>query len=123
ALRAREGDARRRVSQALRRRATASFTRSSSAVQGDPFEALSAESRKLGQLEKALLALAPGFETEGLREQLLEPLGAAHARRVLGAVQFGRVEQLARSIGAVVESLRREGISAHRVLSESRELI
>ncbi|XXF75287.1 AAA family ATPase [Myxococcaceae bacterium GXIMD 01537] len=112
--------ARRQVAAALRRRATSAFHAGLRARQ-DPMEALSSDSRRLAQMEKALIALAP--QHAGLKQELLQPLGLSYAQDVLGNTPFERIEQYARAVQAVAENLRREGVSAELILGACREII
>jgi MoxR-like ATPase len=91
AVRAELGPVRTRVAVALRRRATRTFeTVSASRRAVDPLQQLGADSRRLGQLEQALAELSPRHQ--GLREQLLTPLGEVYAANALTGVALGRLE-------------------------------
>ncbi|MFZ5469221.1 MAG: AAA family ATPase [Myxococcota bacterium] len=119
-LREKQQQVRRRVAASLRRRALSAF-QSSAGKGGDPFESLSAQSRRLGELESALVALSA--DQAGLRQELLAPLGHAHALEVLGAASFTRVEQYTRLVQSLAESLRREGVAPEPILDECKEVI
>lgn len=118
-LREREAQARRRVASSVRRRAVAVFR--GSKTRRTDFDALSADSRRLGQLEARLQQLVP--EQEGLREELLAPLGGAYAREVLSTTPFARIEQLGQALQTMAENLRREGIDPVKIVAEQRELL
>ncbi len=118
-LRAAEAEARRRVVTALRQRATRIFPGVKS--RREPLEALAADSRRLAQLEQALVALDP--LQRGLRQDMLLPLGLAYARDVLSTAPFERIEQLARMVQTVAENLRREGLEPEPVFVECREVL
>jgi len=111
--------ARERVAQTLRRRATATFHRA--LRQGDTFDALAAESRKLSQFEQVLTALSPGHA--GLRQELLAPLGKSYLRQQLATAPFTRIDQFARAVTQGVEALRREGVDPVPALAEGREVL
>ncbi len=118
-LRAARAEALRRMVVALRQRTTQSF--SGARGRREPLDALAADSRRLGQLEEVLCRLEP--DQRGLKQALLEPLGLTYARGVLSSAPFERIEQFARTVQAVVESLQREGLAAEPVLVDCRELI
>ncbi|WP_240360708.1 AAA family ATPase [Pyxidicoccus caerfyrddinensis] len=120
-LRVAEVAVRRRVVSALRRRAALAFQGSTGRSRKEPLEALSADSRRLTQLEHSLAALDPS--QAGLKQELLLPLGLAYARDVLGTTPFERIEQYGRAVQSVAENLRREGLSAELVMAECRDLI
>jgi len=120
-LRVVEVEVRRRVVLALRRRAALAFQGSVSRTRKDPLEALAADSRRLTQLEQSLAALDPA--QQGLKQELLLPLGMAYAREVLSSTPFERIEQYARALQSVMENLRREGVPAEMVFAECREII
>ncbi|MCY1032632.1 AAA family ATPase [Corallococcus sp. BB11-1] len=120
-LREADRNTRLRVVTALRRRVSAAFPAGASRGRKDPLDALSADSRRLTQLEKALTALDPS--QAGLKQELLKPLSVAYAREVLGATPFERIEQYGRAVQAVAENLRREGVTAEPVLVECRDLM
>lgn len=109
-----------RVAVALRNRARRAFA-TPVARKGDPFEHLSTDSRRLKELETALVELSP--DMAGLREAMLAPLAQAYAADVLGEGAFIRVEQLARAARAVAEQVDREGGSGARALQAVRPLI
>jgi MoxR-like ATPase len=120
-LRVAEVEVRRRVVSALRRRAAVAFQGSVSRARKDPLEALAADSRRLTQLEQSLSALDPA--QQGLKQELLLPLGLAYAREVLSSTPFERIEQYARALQSVMENLRREGVPAEAVFAECREIL
>ncbi|MDQ3266361.1 MAG: AAA family ATPase [Myxococcota bacterium] len=117
-LRQREVQARGRVANALRRRASALF-RSPSAPKPD-FATLAADSR-LGRLEERLRSLVP--ELPGLREELLGPLGADYVREVLQTAAFSRISQYTQAIGVMVETLQRQGLDPLPVLEQHRVVL
>ena len=118
-LRAGEAEARRRAVAALRQRSTTAFP--GTRGRRDPLDALAADSRRLGQLEQALCKLDPA--QRGLKQELLQPLGFAYARDVLSTTPFERIDQLARTVQAVAENLRREGLAPEPVFVECREML
>ncbi|NVJ02917.1 AAA family ATPase, partial [Myxococcus sp. AM009] len=120
-LRAAEAEVRRRVVSALRRRAVFSFQGNLARGRREPLEALAGDSRRLTQLENALAVLDP--TQQGLKQELLLPLGIAYAREVLSSTPFERIEQYGRAVQSVAENLRREGVSLDAVFSECREVI
>ncbi len=117
-LRQRELQARGRVGNALRRRASALF--SSPTARKPDFATLAADSR-LAQLEERLRSLVP--ELPGLREELLEPLGADYAREVLQTTAFSRIAQYTQAIGGMVETLQRQGLDPLPVLEQHRVVL
>ncbi len=112
--------ARDRVAVALRRRAARTFA-ASRTRKGDPLDSLAIDSRRLRELEMALVELSPA--QKGLRQELLSPLGEGYARDVIATAPFTRLEQLSRSIAAVVENLRREGCTVEATLLSSRKTL
>jgi hypothetical protein len=120
-LRVAELAVRRRVVSALRRRAALAFQGSAGRGRREPLDALSADSRRLTQLEHSLAVLDPS--QEGLKQQLLLPLGVAYARDVLGTTPFERIEQYGRAVQSVAENLRREGLSVEAVMGECRDIL
>ncbi|HZI06191.1 MAG TPA: AAA family ATPase, partial [Archangium sp.] len=118
-LRTAEAEARRRSVAALRQRATSAFP----ATRGrrDPLDALSADSRRLSQLEQSLSRLDPG--QRGLKQELLQPLGSAYARDVLSTAPFERIDQFSRTVQTVAENLRREGLAPEPVFTECKDII
>jgi len=112
--------ARERVAVALRRRASRTFA-ASRTRKGDPLDSLAIDSRRLRELEMALVELSPA--QKGLRQELLAPLGEGYARDVIATASFTRLEQLSRAIGAVVENLRREGCTVESTLLSSRKTL
>lgn len=112
---------RERVAVALRRRATRAFTAPAQGRKVDPLEQLTQDSRRLRDLEVSLVELSAA--QQGLRLELLTPLGEAYAREALTTQSFTRLEQLVRTVEAVVENLGREGASAEVCIRGVRELI
>ncbi|MBL8919203.1 MAG: AAA family ATPase [Myxococcaceae bacterium] len=112
---------RERVAVALRRRATRAFVSPAAGRKIEPLEQLTQDSRRLRDLETSLVELSAA--QKGLREELLTPLGEAYAREALTTQSFNRLEQLVRTVEAVVENLRREGASAEVCVRGVRELI
>ncbi|GHG91239.1 AAA family ATPase [Comamonas sp. JC664] len=120
-LRASEVRVRGRVVTALRRRAMVAFQGNVARGRKDPLEALSVDSRRLSQLESSLAAL--DSSQQGLKQELLLPLGIAYARDVLTSTPFERIEQYGRAVQSVAENLRREGVSVETVFTECRDVI
>ncbi|WP_426751592.1 AAA family ATPase [Myxococcus sp. Y35] len=120
-LRASERAVRSRVVAALRRRAVFAFQGSLARGRREPLEALSVDSRRLSQLEASLAALDP--TQQGLKQELLLPLGIAYAREALSSTPFERIEQYGRAVQSVAENLRREGVPVEAVFTECREVI
>lgn len=118
-LREREVTSRRRTATALRRRATIAFQHrpDRSARRED----LAAAARSLRAFEGALRALDP--TQAGVNQELLEPIARVHAQRVLSDARFTRLEEYARVVQGVVESLRKEGVAPGPVLASCTELI
>ena len=112
--------AKERVAVALRRRAARTF-QASRTRKGDPLDALAIDSRRLRELEMALIELSPG--QKGLRQELLSPLGEGYARDVIATAPFTRLEQLSRAISTVVDNLRREGCTVEPTLLSSRKTL
>lgn len=112
---------RERVAVALRRRATRAFVAPAPGRKADPLEQLTQDSRRLRDLEASLVELSAA--QRGLREELLTPLGEAYAREALTTQPFNRLEQVVRTVEAVVDNLRREGASAEICIRGVRELI
>ncbi|WNG25824.1 AAA domain-containing protein [Cystobacter fuscus] len=119
-LRTAEAETRRRAVAAFRQRAERIFPGPRGRGR-DPLDALSADSRRLAQLEHALCRLDPS--QHGLKQQLLEPLGFDYAREVFGTVPFERIDQLTRTVQAVAENLRREGLAPEPVFVECRDIL
>lgn len=117
ALREHLAGVRDRTGAALRRRAIAGF--SPAARKGDPRELLSIESRRLRELEAALVELSPA--NRGLRSQLLAPVAEAFARDVVAVQAFERLEQLQRLVQSVLDELTREGAAADVALRAVRD--
>ncbi len=109
-----------RVAVALRRRASRTF-QASRTRKGDPLDALAIDSRRLRELEMALVELSP--LQKGLRQELLSPLGEGYARDVIATAPFTRLEQLSRAITTVVDNLRREGCTVEGTLASSRKTL
>jgi hypothetical protein len=120
-LRVELAQVRERVAMALRRRASRAFTPAPGARRVDPLDQLTADSRRLQELESSLVELSPA--QKGLRLELLTPLGEAYAREALTAQTFNRMEQLVRTVETVVDNLRREGASPEVAVRGVRELI
>ncbi len=120
-LRVAEVEVRRRVVSALRRRAALAFQGSTGRARKEPLEALATDSRRLTQLEHSLAVLDPS--QQGLKQELLLPLGIAYAREVLSSTPFERIEQYGRAVQSVAENLRREGLSVEAVMAECRDII
>jgi MoxR-like ATPase len=112
---------RERVAVALRRRATRAFIAPAPGRKTEPLEQLTTDSHRLRELEASLVDLSPA--QKGLREELLTPLGEAYAKEALTIQPFNRLEQLVRTVEAVVDNLRREGASPEICLRNVRELI
>ncbi|WP_375773838.1 AAA family ATPase [Archangium gephyra] len=118
-LRTAEAEARRRAVAALRQRATTLFP--GARGRRDPLDALSADSRRLSQLEQALCKLDPA--QRGLKQELLQPLGSAYARDVLSSAPFERIDQFSRTVQTVAENLRREGLAPEPVFVECKDIL
>ncbi|WNG16258.1 AAA family ATPase [Cystobacter fuscus] len=118
-LRTAEAETRRRAVAAFRQRAERIFP--GPRGRRDPLDALSADSSRLAQLEHALCRL--DASQRGLKQQLLEPLGFDYAREVFGTVPFERIDQLSRTVQAVAENLRREGLAPEPVFVECRDIL
>ena len=114
-----ETEAKRRAVIALRQRAVRAFP--GSRGRRDPLDALAADSRRLGQLEQSLCRLDAG--QRGLKQEMLQPLGFAYARDVLSSTPFERIDQLSRTVQAVAENLRREGLAPEPVFAECHEVL
>ncbi|MBE2249473.1 MAG: AAA family ATPase [Myxococcus sp.] len=113
---------RERVAVALRRRAARAFAAPAPpGRKSDPLEQLTTDSRRLSDLEASLVTLSPS--QRGLRAELLTPLGEAYAREALTTQSFTRLEQLVRTVEAVVDNLRREGAAPEVCVRGVRELI
>ena len=113
-------EARTRVAQALRGRAQRTFENTRT-KRADPLEALSLDSRRLRELESALVELSPVHK--GLRQKLLAPLGEAYAKDVLSTTPFSRIEQLSRTVQTVVDQLRKEGCAVDGALANVKPAI
>lgn len=116
-MKAAELAARRRVATTVRSRAHDSFARTRRAGT----DSLSTDSQRLGQLDKALAVL--DASQANLRQELLMPLGVAHAQKSLSGASFERLEQLARAVQSVAENLQAEGLAPEAVLFECRALV
>ncbi len=118
------GQARSRVGVALSRRASRTFKRSAEQAapkKTDALETLSADSRRLRELEQALVELSPNHR--GLREALLRPLAETYAREVVTGLSFAKLENLVAAVQALVDNLAREGASVNLALRSVHELI
>ncbi|WP_043430120.1 AAA family ATPase [Cystobacter fuscus] len=118
-LRTAEAETRRRAVAAFRQRAERVFP--GPRGRKEPLDALSADSRRLAQLEHSLCRLDPS--QRGLKQQLLEPLGFDYARDVLGTVPIERIDHLSRTVQVVAENLRREGLAPEPVFVECRDIL
>lgn len=113
---------RERVGVALRRRAARTFEQPKTGKRtGDALEQLSNDSRRLRELERSLAELSP--KHQGLRVELLTPLGETYARDAVSAAQFTRIDQLTRTLQPVVDNLKREGASVQAGVRAVRGLI
>lgn len=111
---------RERTAVALRRRATRTFNQSqATARKGEPLELLTSDSRRLRDLERALVELSARHK--GLRSELLAPLAAQYARDVVTVQPFQKLEQLQRLLQGVIDNLVREGATADGALRVSRD--
>ncbi len=108
---------RERTAGALRRRAVTGFA--PSARKGEPLELLGIESRRLRELENALVGLSPS--NRGLRSQLLAPIAEAYLRDVVAVQPFQRLDQLQRLVQAVIDNLTREGAAPDVALRAVRD--
>ncbi|MFT3709286.1 MAG: AAA family ATPase [Archangium sp.] len=108
ALRKHLGTCRERSGAALRRRATRSLTQPT-AKKTEPLAQLTADSRRLRELEKALVALSATHA--GLRAEFLAPVAEQYARATL-AQPVQRLEGLQVTLQSVTDDLRREGAAA-----------
>ncbi|MFL5318281.1 MAG: AAA family ATPase, partial [Myxococcaceae bacterium] len=115
-----EDTIRQRTAVALRRRVRTSYLNRKT-KQGELLETLSTDSRRLAQLERSIARLSP-TET-GVREELLGPLGADYAAQAFTQAQFDRIDALARQVQNVMETLRREGISAERAVEQTKGVL
>ncbi|RJS16306.1 AAA family ATPase [Corallococcus sp. H22C18031201] len=120
-LREADGVARKRVVMALRRRVVVAFQGQPPRTRKDPLDALTADSRRLTQVDQSLQSL--DASQPGLKQELLRPLGVAYAREVLGSTPFDRLQQYARALQSVTENLRREGVAPEALIADCREII
>lgn len=118
-LRAHVTSIRSRTAIALRRRATRTFLATETNRRGEALELLTADSKRLRELEKALVLLSP--EHQGLRIELLGPAAERYAREVISVQPFQKLEQLQRMIQFVQDNLRREGADAEQALRAVRD--
>jgi MoxR-like ATPase len=100
---------RERAAVALRRRAVRAFAQHPERRAGEPLDLLSAESKRLRELDRALGDLSE--QHQHLGADLLTPAGAAYARAAIDQVTFARLDELTRAVQVVVDNLRREGVS------------
>lgn len=121
ALRAELQQVRERAADALHRRTVRAFAQPGPRKNADPLEQLSTDSRRLRDLEKCLTELSPRHH--GLRQELLTPLGEAYAKEALARTGFGRLDEYARAVQAVIDNLRREGASVEAGLRAAREVL
>ena len=122
ALQAELEGARNRVASALHRAAAHTFTSNPETKKGaDALENLSLDSRRLLELEQALVTLSPTYR--GLREALLTPSAERYAHRVVSSLSFTTLDQLVRAIQTTIDGVAREGASGDVVLNGLRELI
>ncbi|MFZ5446945.1 MAG: AAA family ATPase [Myxococcota bacterium] len=109
---------RERTADALRRRATRVFTQATSR-KGEPLELLISDSRRLRELERALVELSSAHA--GLREQLLAPMAELYAREIVAVQPFQKLEQLVRLMQGAMDNLRREGAAPEAALRATRD--
>ena len=122
AVRAELAGVRERIGAAIRRRAARTFEQVKVGRRAlDPLEQLSADGRRLREIDRSLAELAPRHV--GLVAELLTPLGATYARDAVANAAFSRVEQLARVVQPVVDNLKREGTNVPVALVEARNLV
>ncbi|MFO0597396.1 MAG: AAA family ATPase [Myxococcaceae bacterium] len=112
AFRREAGECRERTAAALRRRATRALA-IAPAKKVDPAQQLANDSRRLRDLEKALVALSA--RQAGLRQEFLAPVAEGYARAVVSQ-PFQRLEQLQVMLQSVQDDLRREGAAAEPAL-------
>ncbi len=110
---------RERTAVGLRRRATRTFTQGQAGRKGEPLELLTADSRRLRELEKSLVELSS--KHQGLRVELLAPLAEQYARDVVTVQPFQKLEQLQRLLQGVIDNLKREGASPEMAIRVARE--
>lgn len=113
-------EARERVAVAIRRRAARTF-KSARRQKGEALDLLAADSRRLKEMESALMELSPN--QRGLRLELLTPLGESYLRDFLNGAQFTKLEQLVRGLTTVVEALRREGSSPELAMQANLKIL
>ncbi len=116
-----EAALRERAAGALRSRLDALFPTVRSEKAGSAEEALAVASRKLAEVEAALVALSPA--QKGLRQALLAPLAREWAREVLERTEFSRAEDYAHAIRSVAERLRQEALPAEAILRGCLDLL
>lgn len=111
-----------RLGAAIRRRAARTFEELKAGRRtGDLVEQLSADGRRLRELDQVLAEVTPHHA--GLCAELLTPLGASYAREAMAAAPFTRVEQLARALQALLEGLEREGVVVTSAIAEARDVV
>lgn len=109
ALRKHFAGCRERTGVALRRRATRALAQPAQGKKLDPLGQLTADGKKLRDLERALVALSPAHA--GLRAEFLAPVAEQYARNVLGQT-FERLQQVQAALQTVSDDLQREGASS-----------
>ncbi len=109
ALRKHFAACRERTGVALRRRATRALAQPTQGRKLEPLAQLTADGRKLRDLERALVALSPAHA--GLRAESLAPVAEQYARTVLGQ-GFERLQQVQAWLQTVSDDLQREGASS-----------
>ncbi|MCC6336372.1 MAG: AAA family ATPase [Myxococcales bacterium] len=114
-------EVRERAASALRRRTVRAFAQPTAKKAMEPLEQLTADSRRLRELERSLIELSARHT--GLRAELLTPLGEAYAKEALARAPFARLDELTRAVQVVAGNLIREGASAEAGLRAVRELI
>lgn len=112
-------EVRERTAQALRRRATRTFTQGQSGRKGEPLELLIGDSRRLRELERCLVELSASHQ--GLRVELLAPLAEQYARDVVNVQPFNRLDQFLRLLQGVIDNLEREGASPASAVRVARD--
>jgi len=113
--------ARERVAHALAQRAERFFARAETPRGGEPLVQLMGDSRRLAELEEALVELSPA--QQGLRMRLLGPAAEAYATEVLSTAPFRRLPELVQTIRTVVDNVKREGGDTHPVLMIARDIV
>lgn len=113
---------RERIGAAIHRRAGRTFEQAKTSQRSlEPLEQLSAAGRRLRELDQSLSELSPRHA--GLVAKLLTPLGSTYARDAVASVAFNRLEQLARAIEPVLDTLEREGVAVPAAIVEARDVI